>query len=274
MNEAKAVELFNAPLAIPNVEVLVPALPIVTRAASILDIIDRAASNPQTNVDTMERLLGMYERIKAGEARAAYIAALVTMKPLLPVIDRKGRITIHEKGQAKTPEHVIQSTPYALWEDIDEKITPILNMHGFALTFRSGVAQDGKITVTGVLGHKDGHSEETTITLPHDSSGSKNAVQAVGSSVSYGKRYTATMLLNIRTKGEDDDGHEGGKAGLISDEQAQTLRDMLERSKSDVPKFCGVMGVNAVCDIHAKDFDKAVITINMREKAVEKARSK
>jgi hypothetical protein len=48
------------------------------------------------------------------------------------------------------------------------------------------------------------------MTLPLDTSGSKNNVQAVGSSTSYGKRYTATLLLNIRTKGEDDDGHAGG----------------------------------------------------------------
>lgn len=259
MNEiVKNVEAFNAPL------------PMTQRATSILDIIDRAASNPQTNVDTMERLLGMYERVKAGEARAAYLAAMVKMKPLLPIIDRKGKIVIKKKDT----EIVIQSTPYALWEDIDAALTPILHDHGFALTFRSGVAHDGKITVTGILNHEAGHSEETTMTLPHDSSGSKNAVQAVGSSTSYGRRYTATLLLNIRTKGEDDDGHEGGKAGLISDEQAQTLRDMLDRSKSDVPKFCGVMGVDAIPSITAKDFEKAVITINMREKAVEKARSK
>jgi hypothetical protein len=43
-----------------------------------------------------------------------------------------------------------------------------------------------------VLSHELGHSEETTMTLPLDTSGSKNNVQAVGSSTSYGKRYTAT----------------------------------------------------------------------------------
>jgi len=257
---AETIEQFNAPLVVER-----------GPPPSIMDIIGRAANDPTFDVNKFERLLEMHERIMSKEAKAAYMGAMVKMKPLLPVIDRKGRITITDKADRSK---IIQSTPYALWEDIDEKITPILNQHGFALTFRSGVAQDGKITVTGVLGHQGGHSEETTITLPHDSSGSKNAVQAVGSSTSYGKRYTATLLLNIRTKGDDDDGVEGGKAGLISEEQAQTLRDMLERSKSDVPKFCTHMGVIAVPYIKAKDFERAVITINMREKAVEKARAK
>lgn len=253
MNKAENAELFNAPLAIDR-----PPAP------SIMDIIGRAANDPTFDVNKFERLLEMHERIMSKEAKAAYMAAMVKMKPLLPVIDRKGRITIKEKGT----QTVIQSTPYALWEDIDEKITPILNQHGFALTFRSGVAQDGKITVTGVLGHSGGHSEETTITLPHDSSGSKNAVQAVGSSTSYGKRYTATLLLNIRTKGEDDDGVKGGEAGLISDDQIETVKELITRTGADIEKFCKYMGVEAVRDITAKDFPRAMMALNLKEKKV------
>ena len=35
-------------------------------------------------------------------------------------------------------------------------------------------------------------------------------MQSVGSSVSYGKRYAASALLNLTTHGEDDDGRLGG----------------------------------------------------------------
>ena len=42
--------------------------------------------------------------------------------------------------------------------------------------------------------------------LPLDTSGSKNGVQAVGSTVSYGKRYAICALLNIST-GDDTDGN-------------------------------------------------------------------
>ncbi len=178
-----------------------------TEAASLMEVVSRAASDPNTDVAKLERLLAMYERIKEGEAKATFKAAMVEMKPLLPVIDRNGRIVIKAKGS----ETVIQSTPYSLWEDIDEAITPILHEHGFVLTFKSGAAADGKVTVTGILSHKNGHEEETTMPLPHDGTGSKNAVQAVGSSMSYGKRYTAILLLNIRTKGEDDDAQSTGK---------------------------------------------------------------
>jgi hypothetical protein len=240
--------------------------PVVSQSASLMEVISRAASDPNTDVDKLERLLGMYERITARQAKSAYTAALVAAKPELPVIDRRGRIEITDKA---THTKIIQSTPYALWEDIDEAITPTLNKHGLVLTFRSGVAQDGKITVTGVLSHSEGHSEETTITLPHDSSGSKNAVQAVGSSTSYGKRYTATLLLNIRTKGEDDDGKSGGAEGALSEDQVQTIFDLIKRTRSDTAKLCKYVGVEAVPDIRAKDYEKVITALNLKAKAVQ-----
>lgn len=245
---------------IPHAEAQPPAQ---YQPMSILEIVQRAAADPNTDVTKMERLLEMARQMKADEAKAAYIKALVTMKPLLPVIDRKGRITIRDKNDSTK---ITQSTPYALWEDIDAKITPILAQHGFALTFRSGVAQDGKITVTGVLGHQDGHTEETTITLPHDSSGSKNAVQAVGSSTSYGKRYTATMLLNIRTKGEDDDGKMGGAPAPVTDEQVKELRSLLEFTNSDEAKFCKFFKIESLPDMPAVRFEEAMKAIKAAKK--------
>ena len=236
-------------------------VPPPSHAITILEIVQRAAADPQTDVGKMERLLGMARQMKFDEARAAYIKAMVRMKPLLPVIDRKGRITITDKADRSK---VIQSTPYALWEDIDEKISPVLASHGFSLTFRSGVGQDGKITVTGVLGHEEGHTEETTITLPHDSSGSKNSVQAVGSSTSYGKRYTATLLLNIRTKGEDDDGQKGGAPETITPEQLENLRSLIDFTKSDIPKFCKYFKIEALPDLPAKDYDRAVESLKAK----------
>ncbi len=189
------------------VEVSKPNVPALTEpvseSAAIIQVIERAAANPNVDIDKMERLLQMHERIVERNAKASYASALSAMQPHLPVITEKGKIIVRDK----VTKEVIQSTGYALWEDINEAIKPILADHGFALSFKTGIAADGKITVTGVLSHRDGHQEETTMALPHDSTGSKNAVQAVGSSTSYGKRYTASALLNITSRGEDDDGN-------------------------------------------------------------------
>lgn len=256
-------------------EPTLPGIPEEPRqAVTIMDIISRAAFDPSVDGDKIERLLRMAREFKADDAKAAYARAMVKMKPRLPVIDRKGRITIHEKGKEKTDANIIQSTPYALWEDIDAAITPILAEHGFVLTFRTGAGtgagQEGRITVTGVLTHEMGHSEESTMPLPLDTSGSKNNVQAAGSSTSYGKRYTATALLNIRTKGEDDDGQKGGDPGTITEEQAERLLDLLTRDKADVPKFCKYMRVNAITDIPASQYSFALEVINTRSQEASK----
>ena len=95
---------------------------------------------------------------------------------------------------------------------MNQAIRPVLTEFGFALTFRiSQPADFGRVAVTGVLSHQGGHSEETTFSLPIDNSGGKNNVQGWASSVSYGKRYTAFALLNIASRGEDDDGQKAGE---------------------------------------------------------------
>jgi hypothetical protein len=188
-------------------EIVRAEVPNIPETASILAVIDRAARDPACDIDKMERLLAMHERIVEREAKAAYSTALARMQPELPMIAERGSILNKSGG--------VQSV-YALWEDVVTVITPILSRHGFALSFRTGNFEGG-VSVTGVLSHELGHSEQTEIKLPIDGSGSKNAVQAVGSSTSYGKRYTAAALLNLRTGQEDDDGQAGGGKPLKAD---------------------------------------------------------
>ena len=175
----------------------------VSMESGILSVIARAASDPNVDIDKLKRLLEMQERVLARDAKAQFTAALAALQPGLPVITENGGIT-DRNGK-------VQST-YALWEDINEAIKPTLAEHGFALSFRTRRTEN-EITVTGVLSHLGGHSEETELLLPSDTSGSKNAVQAVGSSTSYGKRYTAMALLNITSRGADDDGKAGARWG-------------------------------------------------------------
>lgn len=231
---------------------------------TILGIVNRAAFDPSVDADKVKTLLEVARTFEMDKAKRAYTKAMLKVKLELPIIDRKGQIQIHEKGKPKTDAHLIQSTAFARWEDIDAAITPILNKHGFALMFRTGNEPDGRVTVTGVLMHEDGHSEESTMALPLDTSGSKNNVQAAGSSTSYGKRYVATALLNIRTKGEDDDGTYAGEPGKITADQLETIRDMIDRFDADLELFCEYMGVPALADILAKDYEKAIRALNLK----------
>lgn len=234
---------------------------------AFVSMIERAARDPNVDVDKMERLLAMQERIIARNAKAAYQADFAEMKPKLPVIDRKGRIEIREKdAKGGRTGAITQSTAFARWEDIDEAITPILHAHGFSLTFRTDATAEGKIIVTAVLAHKDGHDERTSIPpLPFDTSGSKNNVQAVGSSLSYGKRYAATLLLNIRTKGEDDDGVKGGAGATLSEQQIDTINNLLTETKANVDSFLALAEAESVSDIPAAKFDVLMNFLKMKK---------
>jgi hypothetical protein len=233
-----------------EVEVADPSPP---TGGALVSVIERALANPNTGVETLERLLAMQERVDAANAKKAFSAALAILQPSLPVINEKGRIEIKKKDT----DIVIQSTSYALWEDINDAIRPLLSANGFALSFRIGKEAD-RVVVTGVLSHRDGHCEETSLSLPMDTSGSKNNVQAIGSSVSYGKRYTAMALLNITSRGEDDDGHAADPPDMLTEDQIGEIQALMEDVGADKAAFLKYMKAPSVSAIPPADYARAI----------------
>lgn len=231
-----------------------PQLPAVSESAAILSVIERAARDPQVDIDKMERLMAMHERMLARQAKAAYNAALAALQPKLPIVAERGGIT-NAAGKVQSK--------YALWEDVVTTIAPMLSAHGFALSFRVG--RDGdRQTVTGILSHSAGHSEETTLSLPLDMSGSKNAVQGVGSTVSYGKRYTTQALLNIVSGDQDTDG--ASDNGLITAEQKAALVSLMQETGADTEKFLKYMAVASLDEIKAANFNRAKTALEAKRK--------
>jgi hypothetical protein len=177
--------------------VLKMSLPIVqehqesSETSAIMGVIERIALSPDADMAKLEKMLDMQERVMNRNARQAFTADLANMQCELPIVAKNGEG--HNKAK------------YAKLEDINETIRPALQKFGFAVTFRVKQAEKS-VTITAILSHKLGHSEETDLTLPLDVTGNKNAVQAVGSTVSYAKRYAIAALLNIST-GDDTDGN-------------------------------------------------------------------
>ncbi|MFD0987416.1 ERF family protein [Methyloligella solikamskensis] len=205
----------------------------------------------------LDRLIQLQERTATQDAKKAFLKALSSMQAKLPVIPERGSIT-HPKGG--------KSTSYALWEDINEAIKPILSKYGFTLTFRTH-QEKSQIIVTGILSHKLGHSEESVMRLPVDTSGSKNPVQAVGSSTSYGKRYSAAALLNLTSRGDDDDGDDATKTPCISEEQKHQLQARLDEMQADESRLCRFLKVTRLDDIALRDFDRALQVLDAKERA-------
>lgn len=181
---------------------------------SILAVISRAAADPTCDIEKMERLLAMHERMQAKTAEATFNAAMAEMQCEIPTV-----------GQGALNTHTDKT--YATLDDINVTLKPIMQTHGFAISFKVENTAAG-VSVTGILMHRDGHREETTMLLPVDIGKGRNAVQAVGSSTTYGKRYVMCALLNITTgEMQDDDGHGAGDTG--DDLRVQVVTDILER---------------------------------------------
>lgn len=245
-----------------HVESAPPA--VANETAAIMSMIERMATDASISIERVEQTFSFYQRVQADRARRAYDAAFAEMQPELPEIDKKGKIVIKKKEG----DEVIQSTPYALWEDTNKMIKPILAKHGFGLSFRI-TQTEARLITTAILSHRDGHREETSFSAPIDNTGSKNNVQGWGSSFSYGKRYSGTAILNITTRGEDDDGKAAGAGETISEKQADELRKLMAAKDFDMDRiagFCKHFKTPTIDDLPLAKFDAA-------KTAISKARS-
>lgn len=166
---------------------------------SLLPMIERLAALDNVDVTKLEKLLDVHERVLDRTARSLFDEAYSRMQPELPEIDEKGRI--------KKKDGSTQST-YAKYEDIKKAIAPILKQFGFAIRHKTEWPEGGKIRIVGILSHRDGHREQSTFEAPADKSDYRSDIQSQGSTVSYGRRYTTLDLLNITTRGQDNDGQQ------------------------------------------------------------------
>lgn len=231
----------------------------ISNDSNIMAVISRAAADPSCDIDKLERLMAMHERMQARDAEAEFNGAMAAMQSDIPSIAERGAIVVN--GQKRSD--------YATFEDINDVIKPIMQQHGFAITFKvENIAQG--LSVTGILMHRAGHRESTTMLLPLDTSGSKNAVQAVGSSTSYGKRYVMSALLNLTTRGEDDDGHAAVPTANVTTVQAGGISALLAKcSEKTRDWFIGEYG--SVECVPKSRHDILVGQLNKAIKAVEAA---
>lgn len=201
--------------------------------SGILTLIEKLAINDQVDVSKLEKLLDMQERIFNKSAEIEFNSALANVQSDLPVIKESGKIIVNNE---------VRST-YAKIEDIIEASAPILKANGFGLSFKINNEHD-MVAIKGILVHKGGHREETVIKMPTDRTGSKNAVQSIGSTIKYGKRYVMCALLNIATHDDPDD--DGNGSQTISVDQVMNLAKRLEGNDELTSKVLAFAAVDAI----------------------------
>ncbi|MBM1556696.1 ERF family protein [Sulfitobacter mediterraneus] len=213
-------------------EHLLPADPMVS-------MIERVAMDPNSDLAKLERMLELKEKHDAQNAKAEFAAAFAKASASFPTIPLNG--VGHNK------------MPYATLEDITKYTRPVLSEHGLALTFAIDVKE--QVVVTAKLMHKAGHCEETSMALPRDTSGSKNAVQAVGSTQKYGQRYTAQAILGLSLGQDDEDDGRGSAGATIDGDQIAEIESAIEAIGIDVDVILKAERLTVLHELPASKFD-------------------
>lgn len=223
--------------------------------SNMLAVIERVAANPDVDPQKMLALLELQERMMARQAEINFNQALAELPAFR--VKKNGRVDL---GNGR-------SYPFSRWEDIDEVIRPHLIGNGFTLGFTTTDRQGdgGGMVVTGTLRHRDGHSVSATMALPLDTGPGRNNLQARGSSLSYGRRYVAEMLLNIVREGDDDDGVAGGDEPITDQQVAELSREMTASNFSERAMF-DLLGVTKLGDVRKSQLAIARNAISMRRR--------
>lgn len=220
-------------------------------------VLIQAAIGGGADLEKLEKLMLLQERWEANEAKKAYVAAMAAFKADPPKIEKTKQVSFGSGAGATSYKH-------ALLADAAEKINKALSQHGLSAAWST--KQEGEaITVTCTITHDMGYSESTSLTASPDKSGAKNAIQAIGSTVSYLERYTLFAITGLASHDQDDD---GAKSENITEEQENELHALITDNDLNadgkyLPRLLAYLKVESLADLRATDFDKAQAAIQL-----------
>jgi hypothetical protein len=230
-----------------------------SETSAVLHMIERAARDPAVDIDKLQQLMAMRERIEARTAEADFDRALTAAQAGM--------------GRVRTDSNNPQTkSRYASYGALDAAMRPVYTNNGFALSFNTENPAPEIVRVICRVSHQNGHSRTYQIDMPADGKGAKGGdvmtkTHATGSAVSYGMRYLLKMIFNIAVSDKDDDGNSAGSGDKIGMDQVQELIRLCEEVDADKEAFCRYFKIEAFPDLPAKDFTRAVSALNKKRKA-------
>ncbi len=195
----------------------------------------------------IDKLMTLQERWEASQGRKAFDKAIAAAKAEIPIIVKSA------KGH---------TSQYADFASIAKVVDPIISKHGLHYRFRT-VQTESKITVTCVLSHEEGRFEENVLCGPADTGPGRNAIQAIGSTLTYLQRYTLMQALGLAA-GKDDDGRAAGSGETLSDDQIDSVRRKIVDVAADLPRFLKYHKVASIEQIPAKKFDEIMSSLDRK----------
>ncbi|MGC2203421.1 MAG: hypothetical protein WA633_25170, partial [Stellaceae bacterium] len=147
--------------------------------STVLALVERIALDPRANVEKLERVMAMFERLKAKEAELAYNAAKGRiLKKLAGIKIVKNRSAVYEIDKGKPQKGTYEVFKYAPLEEIDRHLRPLLAEENMDLSYSDEPQEGSGILIRGRLKHlPGGHYEHSFMPAPPDTTGGKSDVQ-------------------------------------------------------------------------------------------------
>lgn len=161
-----------------------------------------AAMQNERALEIIERLTALKneeeERRKAEEMRQAKLSFMRDFAEMQKDFEPVKRTKINKQYNSK----------YAGIDDLQRQYGPILSKNGFSYDWREEQQEDGRTKVIFML-TKYGYTKESPLIMPkyEPTKNQMNDLQAVGTVLSYGHRYTMKSGLGITEEDEDTDGN-------------------------------------------------------------------
>lgn len=208
------------------------------------------------NVEALTQLTTLYERMEDRRAESQFAQAFMELQAAIPRIeankpvpDKNGNVKYH----------------FAPYEEIMEKVRPVLQQHGFSVSFSSEF--DGpRVVQFCTLHHVGGHKRTNRFAVRVGSGppGSSEA-QGDGAASTYAKRFALCDALNIVIE-KDLEGDARLEGDSVTAEQARTLRALVEETKSDKAKFLRYAGAESFETIQASRFDRLLSELERKQR--------
>ncbi|WP_299079013.1 ERF family protein [uncultured Paraglaciecola sp.] len=172
------------------------------------------------------------------------------------------------KGAVKDSANPFFKSKYADLSSVWEACRDALSSNELSIVQSPETAQNG-ITIETMLCHSSGQWITSSYVMPV----SKVDAQAVGSAITYARRYALAAMVGVAP--EDDDGNSAAKAPptreeikVISSDQAIVLTDLCKETKSNISAFCAVVNVSKIEEIPADQYQSALNSLKKKKAEV------
>lgn len=240
----------------------------VTQEGQMINMIERMAMNPDVDVDKLERMFVLQEKMLDRQSEQSFNTAM-------SIAQSKMRRVSADATNPQTRSN------YASYSALDKALRPIYTESGLALSFDTADSpKPDHVRVVCYLSHSGGHSKTYHVDMCADGKGAKGGsvmtqTHAAGSAMSYGMRYLLKLIFNVAVGEDDDDGNAAGQpVERISEEQALTIHSMIEENELNMTRFMGMLKselkVDSIDDINVNAYPHVISKIKATIKANQK----